>query len=377
MNIIKILIPVIFSLTVFQSCTQKEPEKETENKTEQKEILVTVSQKQFEKNNMKTGKIKYRKFNEKIRTNGKIISNPGGKAFVNSFLSGAVKKVFVKPGQKVVKGQKLCSVTGIDIISLQQEFSEAANKLDNLKRVYLRKKSLFDEKVISEKDFDEAKSKYLAALGNYNGLKQKILMLKLNPDKIKNGQINSEIYLTAPVGGYITEHNCVTGQSVSEGDNLFKIVNTNEMQLEFFVFEKDIPKIKTGNEVSFFTPDNENIKYKGKITVTGKSVDTNTKTVKCYAEINDEKIENLAENMYMNVDIICSETEKTALPDEAIVISEDKKSVLILEKKDAKNYYFKKKEIKTGKSSDGYTEVFVNDTNTVYLLKGAYNLITE
>ncbi len=377
MNKIKIFTIIISALLIFQSCSQKEAQKKTENNAEQKEILIAVSQKQFQKNGMKTGKAEYRKFEDKIRTNGKIILNPDGKAYVNSSFSGIIKRIFVKPGQKTANGQKLCSITSIDIISLQQQFSEAANKLYNLKQNYIRKKSLFEEKVISEREFDKAKSEYFGALGNYNGLKQKVLMMKLNPEKIKNGKIYSEIYLTSPINGYLTSHNCVIGQSVSEGDNLFEIINTKKMQLEFYVFEKDVPKINIGNEVLFFTPDNENITYKGKITVIGKSVDTNTKTVKCYAETDNKKIENLAENMYMNVDIVCSDIKKQALPNEAIVTSENLNYVLVLQNKDQDTYYFKKKEIKTGQSYDKYTEILENDTNLTYLLKGAYNLITE
>ncbi len=377
MNKIKILITALTVLLILQSCSDKKTENAEQTATEQNENLIKVTKEQFEKSEMQTAKPELVTFKTKIRTTGKIILNPKGKAYVNSVFPGVIKRNFVMPGQKVARGQKLCSMTSIDIISLQQEFSETANKLEKLKKDYSRKKSLFDEKVISEKEYQAAKSDYFGMLGNYNGLKQKILMMKLNPDKIKNGQISSEIYLTAPISGYITGHNCVIGQSVSEGDNLFEIIDLSKMQLEFYVFEKDINKVKTGGEIYFFTADNFNEKYKGKIIIIGKSVDRTSKTVKCYAEINTKNIEHLAENMYMNVDITSFENKKPALPEEAVVKSENKNFVLVFVKKDGKNYYFNKEEIKTGNSANGYTEIITNDTSKVYLTKGAYNLITE
>ena len=377
MNKLKIFITTLIVLTILQSCSDKKTENAEQTTTEQNENLINVTKEQFEKSEMQTGKPELVTFKTKIRTTGKIILNPKGKAFVNSLFSGIIKKTFVMPGQKVARGQKLCSMTSIDIISLQQEFSETANKLEKLKKDYLRKKSLFDEKVISEKEYQAAKSEYFGMLGNYNGLKQKILMMKLNPDKVKKGQISSEIYLTAPISGYITGHNCVIGQSVSEGDNLFELINLAEMQLEFYVFEKNISSVKPGDIVTFFTSDNKNKKYKGKITLTGKSVDPASKTIKCYAKTDEKDLENLAENMFVNVDIIASETLKPALPDAAIVKTENKTYVLTLVKKDNESYYFTKKEIKTGNSANGFTELIKNDTSKVYLTKGAYNLITE
>ncbi|MCF6365911.1 MAG: efflux RND transporter periplasmic adaptor subunit [Bacteroidales bacterium] len=377
MNKITIFILVLAGTIMFQSCSQDKNENTEEISTKQTNNLIVVSQKQFERSAMQTGKIRLKIFKEKIRTTGKISTKPKGKALINSLFPGIVKKVFVAPEQKVVKGQKLCSITGMGIVSLQQEFSEVAAKLDNLKQNYLRKKELHENKVLSDKEFETAKSEYLGTLGTYNGLKQKILMMKLSPGKILNGNIYSEIYLTSPINGYISNHNCLIGQSVNAGDNLFEVINIKSLQLEFFVFEKDISKIKTGQGIIFFMPDNENLKYEGKIKAIGKSVNNETKTVTCYAETDTETSENLAENMFMNVDVISSEFKKYALPENAIVYSETETYILKLEEKDADNYYFAKKNIKPGQTYNGFTEVMLNDTAAIFLEKGAYNLLTE
>ncbi len=374
---IKIFTIIFTALIIFESCSEKKEESQEKNAVEQKNNFIVVSKKQFEKSEMQTGKISKETFKETIRTTGKIIVSPKGKALINPLFSGIINNVFVSPGQKVVKGQKLCSVTSIEIISLQQEFSEVANKLNKLKHNYLRKKSLHENKVLSDKEFETAKSDYFGTLGTYNGLKQKIVMMKLNPDNIIKGNIYSEIYLRAPFSGYITVHNCLKGMSVSPGDNLIKIINLNTLQLEFYVFEKDLPKIKSGSELYAFTPDNEALKYKAKITETGKTVNPDTKTVTCYAsfKMNDTKYP--AENMYMNVDITSSEFKKYALPENTIVYSETESYVLQLAKEDKKNYYFKKKDIKVEQTYNGYTAVSISDTLNQYLIKGAYNLSTE
>ncbi len=377
MHKIKTTILILTAIAVLQSCSENKQENTEETKTEQKSNLITVSKKQFERSEMQTGKITKKLFKEKIRTTGKITVSPKGKALINSLFPGIINNVFVLPGQKVVKGQKLCSITSLEIVSLQQDFSETANKLENLKQNYLRKKSLHENKVLSDKEFEKAKSEYFGTLGKYNGLKQKIRMMKLNPDKISGGKIYSEIYLTAPFSGYITEHNCMKGMSVSSGDNLFKIINLNSLQLEFYVFEKDVSNIKIGSELFAFTPENENLKYKGKTTAIGKSVNPETKTVTCYASFDIKDTQYPAENMFMNVDLISAEFEKYAVPENTIVYSETESYVLQLSKKDNENYYFIKKDIKPGQTYNGYTEISLNDTLNMYLTNGAYNIIAE
>jgi hypothetical protein len=65
------------------------------------------------------------------------------------------------------------------------------------------------------------------------------------------------------------------------------------------------------------------------------------------------------------------------LPTEAVVKTSIGNFVLVLEKLDAKNYYFRKEKIETGLSSETFIEVKTGLVNKNVLTKGAFNLIVE
>ncbi|WP_168026825.1 efflux RND transporter periplasmic adaptor subunit [Ignavibacterium album] len=342
-----------------------------------KDSLIQITKAQFETEKMQIGDPVLYDFEDVIKSNGYISSPPNGKAQISTQIPGIVKNISKSIGDYVEKGSILCTIESNEIIMIQQDFIETANKLKALTADYNRMKTLNDENITSQKNFMTVESEYKNMQAKYNGLKARIEMLKLNPNNIQEGNVSSSINLYSPINGYITMQNCLLGQYIEPQQVLMQVVDVNKLYLQFFVFEKDIAKLKIGQKVYFYSSDNKSKTLNATVTAIGKSINSTTKSIECKAVINNDDKSSLLDGMYVNVNVVTTKSTALSLPTDAIIKSGNDNFVLQKEKEKNGNYYFIKKPIKIGMSLNGFTEIIDDKNLKNVLIKGIYNLKVE
>ena len=112
--------------------------------------------------------------------------------------------------------------------------------------------------------------------------------------------------------------------------------------------------------------------YKAKIISIGKSIDPDTKSIECIAELEDNLTQRLINGMYFQVEVIIDTLNAKAILSEAIIKAGDKYYVFIKEKQDDNGWFFRKEEVKTGIVSNGFTQIIGDEDLKDVLIKGAY-----
>jgi cobalt-zinc-cadmium efflux system membrane fusion protein len=143
------------------------------------------------------------------------------------------------------------------------------------------------------------------------------------------------------------------------------------------LFENEAGKINLNQDVEFRILSKPDEIIKASIYKIGKSIDNETKSVISFAWIDKNVQARLINNTFVDAEIKTDIRTITALPTEAVVKTSIGNFVLVLEKLDAKNYYFRKEKIETGLSSETFIEVKTGLVNKNVLTKGAFNLIVE
>ncbi len=340
--------------------------------------LIVVSKKQFESGKMKLVNIQNFTFPTYIKTTGTIDVPPSSKAIISTFIGGYIKKSPLLIGDTVKKGQALVTIESLEIINLQQEYMEVKEQLIYLELEYERQKELFEEKITSKKKFLKSESDYKKTYAMYNGLRKKLQLLHINPTVVEEGDLTSLITIYAPIAGSITDVNISTGTYVSPADKIMEIINIKHIHLELKIFEKDVLNIKKGQKVIFRIPESSNNNFNGEIHLIGKSIDEN-RTVQVHVHIDHEIEQNFIIGMFVDADIIIEDNVSKALPQNVFIEANSKNYVLLLKSEDENNYSFLKKELITGKTSDGFTEILDKNLiiETSQFLYGGYNLISE
>lgn len=169
---------------------------------------------------------------------------------VGTQVSGVVEKIYVDYNSIVKEGQLIAELDKTNLkaalTQAQAAYDNAISQRNYTKTIYDRQKTLFDNKVISKSDFDDAEYNYQTAKGTVTQRYSDLQSARTNL-----GYAN--IY--SPIDGVVLSRDIDEGQTVAASystPTLFTIAqDLKEMQVEADVDEADIGQVKEGQRVEF------------------------------------------------------------------------------------------------------------------------------
>ena len=342
-----------------QSPSANNEEQEYEHEGEKGKV--SLNKEQFEALGIKLGGFQMRNLTTVVKVNGQLEISPESRADITTLMGGNVKEIKVFHGDKVRKGQPLAVLEHPDYIALQEDYAEIANKLDYLKQEYERQKELYKNNAASGKAYQKAKSDYYVALSKYKGLQSRLELLNISPEKVKAGEISSQIVLRSPIDGYVNEVDVKVGTYVGPQDRLFEITDHNAIHADFMVYEKDVYLLRKGQTIHFKVSNMPGKELTAKIFAIGKEFEPNTRAVHVHAAI-DSMPGGLVPGMYLSGHLHTDEKYTRTLPNDAIVKEGTKSYIFVMEDENnehgnEKEYTFRKVAVITGKQDEGFTEI--------------------
>ena len=340
---------------------------------------IQVTQEQFEHSGMKLDVISQQSFPTTVNVTGMIDVPPENRAVVSATMGGYIKTTPLLIGDKVNKGQKLVTIENPEFVTLQQQYMEVHGQLGYLKSEFERQKTMVEENITSQKSFLKAESEYRTALAKHSGLRRQLTMLNISPEQVEQGNISAIATIYAPISGSVTKVHVSKGTFVSPATPIMEIVDNEHIHLELSVFEKDIMKIKEGQEVEFRIPEASNATYKGEVHLVGTSIDAN-RTIKVHAHLENEREANFLTGMFVEAKIVTSSSQEESLPADAVAVVDGQSYVMVLDEQKGDMYYFKEMEVKPLSTFDGKTALEKSPAfkpGAQFLVKGAFSLIGE
>lgn len=384
MKFIKILL-VTYSLLLI-SCGENQQDKavsaksaensENQNQPAEQEVMLTGSQ--YDALEMKIDTVGKRMMSGFVEVNGHLEVPPQSEATVTPVIGGNVSSINVIEGDEVNKGKVLAYLSHPDIITVQTDYINTANRLKFLRKDFERQKKLYEEGVGSGETFQRAESELESAKGHLNGMEAQLRQLHINPSSLKNGNIQQQIPILSPINGAVQKVNIKTGQFVETKSNMFEIINTQHVHADIMVFEKDISKVRNGQRVYFTVASQPEKEMEANILSIGKNFEQDPKAVHVHAEIKEHS-ENLVPGMYVRGKIAVKNMRTLAFPEAAIAKNGDRYFVFLAEKEE-ENWSFKPTEVTVGTQDNEWTEVKFLDqqlANSKFAMNNAYYLMAE
>jgi cobalt-zinc-cadmium efflux system membrane fusion protein len=370
-------IQLLFAATLFSACSGNVVTSNTTTETENNSNVVELTQEQI--NTMKIESAHPEKMNlaYSIETNGMLELPPQNKATLSAIISGRVKNILVIQGDYVKKGQLLASLENPDFLQLQQDYLTAKNDVSYLEKEYERAKILREKEINSEKSFAKTETDLKDAQVRYNGLKAQLELIGINLKQLESGEFTSAVPVRSPIDGYVHTIEIYLGQYINPSDALFEIVDNEHLHLSLNVFEKDIAKIRKGQNVHFYTSSNPGDVLNGTVFSVGKSFEEDLKAIKVHAEISDKR-DYLIPGMYVNGHIELDSNMTYVLPKEALI--EDAGIWYVFSPSENNKLSFEKIQVQPGASEGNKTEVIFLDSKDAqreFVIKGAYYLNAE
>lgn len=321
------LVMVIIGLLAFRITNRlSERQQEDVSKSQEKqEVIIPV----------RTALVEKGEVNSFLKVTGVVEANETVR--VTSEIMGQAKVVKVKEGEEVKKGDILIILSDeqikIQVAQAQatldsiqassdkiksgarpQEIKQAESALlqakmnrDSVEENYLRMKTLFSEKAISEQQYEQAKNQYEIASVQYQSAQEsyeliiegaaeediksieaQVRQAKAALDMAKYQLKNTQI--TAPINGKVTSVSVSSGEMVSPSVPLLSIIDVSSIFVKVGISEKDISKIKEGQMVNLEIDAFPKEKFQGKIVSKGIAVDQISKTLEVKIEIIEPKV---------------------------------------------------------------------------------------
>jgi cobalt-zinc-cadmium efflux system membrane fusion protein len=366
-----VFILFIFSAIMF-SCDKK-PVETTATETG----LIEITKAQFQSEDMEFGEPVYSDFSDLVHFTGNIEPTVNGLAQISLPVQGLIARIYCQPGQLVNKGATLFDISGNEFVDMQRQFAESAALAKRLKMDYERAKELSAENIGAKKDLIQAESAFNVENAKLNALSINLKNIGLDVSKIEGGEFYSSYPVRSPMRGHINHINTTIGQYVGPQQTIAEIVDAGSLQLKISVFEKDIDKIKTGQDVEFKTAGSGETKYAAKLVSVGKAINENTMSIDCYAKIENLENAGLVSGQFVEGEIIADSDSAISLPQAAIIDAEDGTFVLTFEKETGESISLKKTVVKTGRKNADFIELTEVPTSKRILVKGVYNIQVE
>ncbi len=265
---------------------------------------------------------------------------PEKKVSVYSRVDGIINKIVREEGEKVKKGDILALIDDKDIranyeqakLSVKQaelNVKDAKIKKEDEEANFKRSESLYKEKIISEKDFATAKLNKNSAVLNYEKALQQ---LEIEKEKFKSLELQlAYTKIRSPINGWVTERKIDQGTRVNPGTEVYIVEDFDPLLARVYVPEKDIVKLKKGQEVEVSSEVYKNI-FKGNIKIINPRIDPQSGTFKVTIAIKDSSLK-LRPGMLVSCNIIVNKKESALIvPKKAIFFKKGISYVYLLKR---------------------------------------------
>jgi len=237
-------------------------------------------------------KVARKNITEVVTASGKVY--PEIEVKISPDVSGEIVELTVMEGDSVKKGQLLARVYA-DILATQRDQASAGvnqqqaqvgnasaaleafkARMDQSERQYQRQKQLYNEKVISRLEFEQAENTYLTAKADYNAATQSINSTKAGVESARASlqRANKDLSRTsvvAPMSGVVSLLNVkkgerVVGSTMMAGTEMMRIADMRVIEVRVDVGENDVPKVSYGDTAIVEVDAYNNRKFKGVVT---------------------------------------------------------------------------------------------------------------
>jgi membrane fusion protein (multidrug efflux system) len=186
---------------------------------------------------------------------------------------GRVAKMYVDEGSRISKGQALLELETdyprLNLEKAQADIARAASMEQDAQRDLARKKELIAKESIpqatydrSQAAFDQAHAAKESAQAQANIFRQQV----------------SDSTLRSPIDGVVAEKRTDVGQRLGDATVALVVVQTSPLKLRFRVPEKEISRVRQGQNVKATVDAYPGDVFQGKVAVVGGVVDPATRS---------------------------------------------------------------------------------------------------
>jgi cobalt-zinc-cadmium efflux system membrane fusion protein len=290
-----------------------------------------------------------------LRLTGAVAYNSFRTTPVITQVSGPVSRIVVVPGQRVKQWQPMLYVASPDYSQLRSNYLKARDAYSLAEKAYARAQDLYQHHAIAEQNLEQAESAEVQASGDLAAAAAALKVMGItDPDALIKSPPSFEVPVLAPIGGEVVEQLVSAGQFIQPGTTqCFTISDTSTVWVVVNIYQKDLPYVRVGDEVTIQTDAYPDI-FRGRISYVAAALDPSTRTLQARIETSNPG-EKLKKDMYVTATVNAGTIrDAIALPDAAVLRdSENQPFVYAL----VSSNQFGRRAVTLGENMGGQTQI--------------------
>lgn len=242
---------------------------------------------------------------ETIQTTGVVGPDETRLARIRPMADGRVTAVAVRVGDRVAAGQTLLtydSITAGDLISEYRTavagLERATAEADVTKSSLERADNLLEMGGVAKGERERRSAEHQRALAEVNSaraavtsLERKLRRLGISQEELESFRKGtdpnaaSRSVVTAPFSGVVTEVHAAQGEVINPDRELFTVADLSRVWLQADVYQKDIGKIRVGQNAQVMVDSYPGETFTGRVTNVSDVLDPDTRTAKVRCEV--------------------------------------------------------------------------------------------
>jgi membrane fusion protein, heavy metal efflux system len=218
---------------------------------------------------------------------GELHPNENAYAEIGAPVASRVVKVNAAPGQAVTAGYVLAVLQNSEVGKARAEAISAQARLALANRTLERKRRLGAERIVARREIQEAEANVESAAAEVRSAKATLRSLGLSGSDAENLTDDPSFSLRTPVAGTVIDRDAIQGQLAEPSKALFRVGNLSRLWLTVHAFERDALQVRTGSKARITFPALPGRTFSGKVTLVGKQVEAESRTVPVRIEIDN------------------------------------------------------------------------------------------
>jgi len=361
---------VVGALLAFQTSCGGPPASEAaanDNETTHDQSLLTESGDGFEtivltdaeleSVQIETVPVSLRSLSSELSAMGRVLPHQYRQAIVSYPFPARIAESLVRAGDWVKEGDPLVVLQSEEVGQATSAFYSANADHELAKVDFERETQLFESGVGARKNLSYAEAGLRVAEATLNAAEKKLHVLGFTEEGIRvlteTHQVNPIITLFAPIAGKVIKNDMILGGMVDQATEILTILDLSRVWVEAEIYEKDIARVRNGQDVMIAVPAYPGDTFLGVITYVGDVLDPNTRTLTVRTGVNNTEFK-LKPGMFADLTIELSQNGTAlAVPADAVLDDQGEQLVFIM----TGDHDFEPRYVTTGTREGGFVEI--------------------
>ena len=265
---------------------------------------------------LKTAEAQLRSVSQVLEVPARVQPDPTRVVRVYPPAGGRLVRVAVRPGDVMERGHLVAVLESSDVSQARSDAIKAQAEFDRAGRALNRTKLLFEHKVLSEREYEEAKAQEIQARSELERAKARLRVLGVSEKSASN-----EVAVTSPIAGVVLDIGASSGELSKSTDSstpICTVADLGSVWLTGDVYEKDLSVVRAGVPVQATVTAYPGRSWQGKISYVSDAIDPQTRTAKVRVVLANPRRE-LKPEMFASLRLTRPATEALVIPNTAVL----------------------------------------------------------